>query len=365
MCPTGTIRLSRDIIVSKYTDIEECGVTVTSQRVANATDATASASKLAYIAKFLDDYAKSAGDGKGDVLVAVYAVPGAHDSGKSTMLFSSMRQNVLPAQAQDATRGLPVPAAIHSSMASGHNIPAMPVLEQSTKDNDGEYPTAKSRKRRHRCTVSNCTHKKAWEDGYANKEDLDKHVRTRHTDGGRGLFPCSFCHKKYDHRRSLNKHLNDKHNGKGVKSDFKFQCPTCNARYGTKKECDEHVQEQACTLISTHLQEQACTPISGVPVAPARKRRRTMSATKTSEREKNASPAVDEFDAEGFFPLNNVDESEFEAFFPLNDFEEDALEHNDFFRQFDLHAEDPSFQLDASVEGLRLRSDSFCLLSQT
>ena len=100
-------------------------------------------------------------------------------------------------------------------------------------------------------------------------------------------------------------------------------------------------------------------------MGPDRKRRRTTGATKTSEREKNVSPAVDEFDAEGFFPLNNVDESEFEAFFPLNDFEEDALEHNDFFRQFDLHAEDPSFQLDASVEGLRLRSDSFFLLSQT
>ena len=113
----------------------------------------------------------------------------------------------------------------------------------------GETSKEPLKKSRHLCNVPTCTHKKATEEGYANKEDLGKHVQTKHTDKGRGGHSCSVCHKKYVHKNGLNKHMWSKHNGEGVKEDFKFQCSTCKARYRTKKERDEHEQEQACTLI--------------------------------------------------------------------------------------------------------------------
>ena len=154
-------------------------------------------------------------------------------------------------------------------------IPAAPALVHNPNDKLGETSSAESPKKRFFCTVPFCAHEKATKFGYANKEDLTKHELAKHTEGGSGRHQCPFCNKKYDSKRSLNKHLHRKHNGKGVKPTFKYQCPTCNARFRTKKACDEHVQEQACT------------PISGV--GQVRKREQTTGATKTSKRKKSAS----------------------------------------------------------------------------
>ena len=97
-------------------------------------------------------------------------------------------------------------------------------------------------KKRFFCTEPFCAHEKATKFGYANKEDLTKHELIQHTEGGKSRHHCPLCDSKFDHKRSLNKHLNKKHNGVGVKNINKFQCLKCNTNFRTKKEYDEHVQ---------------------------------------------------------------------------------------------------------------------------
>ena len=60
-------------------------------------------------------------------------------------------------------------------------------------------------------------------------------------------FPCSFCDREYDYKKSLNQHIKLKHGNvrpaiRNVDSDKPFSCSLCDKKYTTKKSLDQHIR---------------------------------------------------------------------------------------------------------------------------
>ena len=49
------------------------------------------------------------------------------------------------------------------------------------------------------------------EKAYSWKQDLNRHVKTKHTDSGESIYECYMCDKTFNRKNILNKHLKSEH----------------------------------------------------------------------------------------------------------------------------------------------------------